>query len=51
QYLGAAKRTIDGHRQILLALKLKDPDLCERVMRAHIREAKDDALQTNIEAR
>ncbi|MFH1910718.1 MAG: GntR family transcriptional regulator, partial [Pseudomonadota bacterium] len=47
QYLGAAKRTIDGHRQILLALKLKDPDLCERVMRAHIREAKDDALQTN----
>ncbi len=51
QYLGAAKRTIDGHRQILLALKLKDPDLCERVMRAHIREAKDDALQTNREAR
>ncbi len=51
QYLGAAKRTIDGHRQILLALKLKDPDLCERVMRAHIREAKDDALQTTREAR
>ncbi len=25
QYLGAAKRASDGHRQILLALKLKEP--------------------------
>jgi DNA-binding GntR family transcriptional regulator len=24
---------------------LKDPDLCERVMREHIQEAKEDALQ------
>jgi DNA-binding GntR family transcriptional regulator len=51
QYLGAAKRAIDGHRQIVLALKLKDPELCERVMRVHIRQAKEDALQTNSEAR
>lgn len=50
QYLGAGKRAIDGHRQILLALKLKDPELCERVMRAHIRQSKEDALQTNREA-
>ncbi|MCX5824877.1 MAG: GntR family transcriptional regulator [Deltaproteobacteria bacterium] len=50
QYLGAAKRASDGHRQILLALKLKEPELCERVMRVHIRQSKEDALQTNREA-
>ena len=50
QNLGAAKRAGDGHRQILLALKLKDPELCERVMRTHIRQSKEDALQTNREA-
>jgi len=43
-YLDGAKRTIDGHRKILLAIGLKDPDLCERVIREHIREAKEDAL-------
>ena len=43
-YLDGAKRTIDGHRKILLAISLKDPDLCERVIREHIREAKEDAL-------
>ena len=43
-YLDGAKRTIDGHRKILLAISLRDPDLCERVMREHIREAKQDAL-------
>ena len=51
QNLGAGKRDIDGHRQSLLALKLKDPELCERVMRIHIRLSKEDALQTNREAR
>ena len=51
QNLGAGKRAIDGHRQILLTLKLKDPELCERVMRIHIRQSKEDALQTNREAR
>ena len=50
QYLGAAKRASDGHRQILLALKLKDPELCERMMRVHIRQSKEDALQTNLAA-
>jgi DNA-binding GntR family transcriptional regulator len=46
QYLDAGKRTIEGHRKIVLALRLKDPDLCERLMREHIREAKEDAQQT-----
>ena len=43
--LAGAKRTIDGHRRIMLSLQLKDPDLCERVMREHIQEAKTEALQ------
>jgi DNA-binding GntR family transcriptional regulator len=51
QYLGAAKRASEGHRQILLALRLKDPELCDRVMRTHIRQSKEDALQTNREAK
>jgi len=51
QYLGAGKRASEGHQQILLALKLKDPELCDRVMRTHIRQSKEDALQTNREAK
>jgi DNA-binding GntR family transcriptional regulator len=47
QNLGAAKRAIDGHRRILLALRLKESDLCERAMRIHIRQSMEDALQTN----
>jgi DNA-binding GntR family transcriptional regulator len=50
QYLGAAKRASDGHRQIIHALRLKDPELCERMMRIHIRQSKEDALQTNLAA-
>ena len=46
QYPDGGKRAIEGHRKILLALKLRDPELCERIMRDHIREAKEDALQT-----
>ena len=45
QYPDGGKRAIDGHRKILLALRLKDPDLCERMMREHIQEAKVDAEQ------
>jgi DNA-binding GntR family transcriptional regulator len=51
QYLGAGNRASNGHRQIILALKLKDPELCDRVMRNHILQSKEDALQTNIEAK
>ncbi len=46
QYPDGGKRAIEGHRKILLALKLRDSELCERIMRDHIREAKEDALQT-----
>ena len=46
QYPDGGKRAIEGHRKILLALRLRDPALCEYIMREHIREAKEDALQT-----
>jgi DNA-binding GntR family transcriptional regulator len=42
----AGKRTLEGHRKILLALQLRDPDLCERTMREHIQQAREDALRT-----
>jgi DNA-binding GntR family transcriptional regulator len=45
RYPEGGKRTVDGHRRILLALRLRDADLCERVMREHIQEAERDALQ------
>ena len=48
QTLDGAKRSIEGHRKIMLALRLKDPDLCERIMREHIRESKEDALQATF---
>jgi DNA-binding GntR family transcriptional regulator len=41
----AGSRTVDGHRKILLGLRLGDADLCERVMREHIQQSKTDALQ------
>jgi DNA-binding GntR family transcriptional regulator len=43
-YLDGARRTIDGHKKILMAIRLKDSELCERVMREHVREAKEEAL-------
>jgi DNA-binding GntR family transcriptional regulator len=48
-YLEGAKRTIAGHRKILLALSLKDPDLCERVMREHVQEAREEALSKALD--
>jgi DNA-binding GntR family transcriptional regulator len=51
QYPDGGKRTVDGHRKILMALRLRDPDLCERVMREHIQQSKRDALQFLFEAR
>lgn len=46
RYPDGGRRSVKGHKKIVMALKLKDPDLCERVMREHIHEAKEDALQT-----
>ncbi len=44
QSIEGAQRTLDGHQRILLALQLKDHELCEKTMREHIRLAKEDAL-------
>ena len=41
-----ARRSIDGHRKILMALRLGDVGLCERIMREHVQEAREDALRT-----
>jgi len=45
QYSDGGQRTVEGHRRILLALRLRDPDLCERMMREHIHQSKMDAVQ------
>lgn len=49
-YLAGASRTIEGHKKILLAISLKNPDICEQVMREHIQEAKEQALLAIWEA-
>jgi DNA-binding GntR family transcriptional regulator len=49
QYPDGGSRTLDGHQKILLALRLRDPDLCERVMREHIKQSERDALQVLFE--
>ena len=41
----SALKSIDGHRKILLALSLGDRHLCEQLMRNHVKEAFEDALQ------
>ncbi|OGP91489.1 MAG: hypothetical protein A2156_16045 [Deltaproteobacteria bacterium RBG_16_48_10] len=46
RYPDGGRRSVEGHKKIVMALQLKDSDLCERVMREHIQEAKEDALQT-----
>jgi DNA-binding GntR family transcriptional regulator len=46
RYPDGGRRAVAGHQKILMALKLKDPELCERIMREHIQEAKEDALQS-----
>jgi len=38
------RRSIAGHKKILMALDLGDPLLCERIMRKHVYEAKTDTL-------
>ena len=37
-----ARRSIAGHKKILLALELGNPSLCEQIMRNHVYEAKED---------
>jgi len=45
EFPAGGRRTVDGHRKILLALRLRDADLCERLMREHIQQSEKDALQ------
>ena len=40
-----ARQTIEGHKRILLASRLRDPDLCEKTMQEHVNEAKEYALR------
>ncbi len=40
-----ARRSIAGHKKILLALELGNPSLCEQIMRNHVYEAKEDTPQ------
>lgn len=49
-YLDGARRSIDGHKKLILALKLKDPVLCEQMMREHVSEAKEDAIQAILDS-
>lgn len=44
-----ARRSIAGHKKILLALGLGDPSLCEHIMRNHVYEAKEDTSQPQPE--
>ncbi|MHB9098498.1 MAG: GntR family transcriptional regulator [Syntrophales bacterium] len=44
-HVDAAKRSIESHKKILLALKTKDPNLTEYLMRIHVQESKEDALR------
>jgi len=41
-----AKEAVEGHRRIVMALGLRDQDLCERMMRHHIQQARANALQS-----
>ncbi|MBW6486478.1 MAG: GntR family transcriptional regulator [Syntrophobacterales bacterium] len=45
---GVGERCVDGHRMILLALKLRDEDLCEKVMKRHIQISGEEALRLSL---
>ncbi len=41
-----AREAVEGHKRIVMALTLRDQELCERMMRHHIHQARADALQS-----
>ncbi len=43
-----AKKSIEAHKKIVFALQTRDPNLAEYLMRIHIQESKEDALETNF---
>jgi DNA-binding GntR family transcriptional regulator len=44
-HLDLAQKSINAHRKILLAFRLKDSNLAEYMMRLHIQESKEDAMR------
>ena len=47
-YIDMAERTVFGHKNLLFALQLRDPDLCEFMMQKHIMEAKTNAIRISF---
>lgn len=43
------RRTVEDHRRILMALRFRDPALCEYVMREHIHRSRGDRLRPERE--
>jgi DNA-binding GntR family transcriptional regulator len=43
-----AQKSINAHKKLIFALNTKDPNLAEYVMRIHIEESKEDALEINF---
>jgi len=44
-HLDLAQKSINAHRKILLAFRLRDPNVAEYMMRVHIQESKEDAMR------
>jgi DNA-binding GntR family transcriptional regulator len=45
-----AKRSIAGHKKIIMALELRDPQLSEQIMRHHVHEAEEDTVYPEIDS-
>lgn len=43
-----AQKSINAHKKIVFALKTRDPNLTEYLIRIHIQESKEDALEINF---
>ncbi len=46
--LKGVQRSILGHKKIVMALSLGDPQLCEHVMRKHVSEAREDTNPSGL---
>ena len=46
-----AQKSITAHKKIVFALKTRDPNLAEYLMRIHIQESKEDAMEINFGVR
>jgi DNA-binding GntR family transcriptional regulator len=50
-HLDRAEKSIAAHKKIVFALRTKDPNLSEYLMRIHIQESKEDAMEINFGVR